>query len=82
MRNTIEDKEKLADKLDEDDKNAISEALSEAQDWVNSNEDADLEGLEEQLKELQRICDPIVAKVYQGQGGQGAEDDDEEFEDL
>jgi len=82
MRNTIEDKEKLADKLDEDDKNAISEALSEAQDWVNSNEDADLEGLEEQLKELQRICDPIVAKVYQGQGGQGGDDDDEEFEDL
>ena len=83
MRNTIEDKEKLADKLDEDDKNSISEALSEAQDWINSNEDADLEGLEEQLKELQRICDPIVAKVYQSQGSQGGmDDDDEEFEDL
>merc|ERR1711915_693109 len=69
MRNTIEDKEKLADKLDEDDKNTIAEALSEAQDWINSNEDADREGLEEQLKDLQRICDPIIATVYQGQGG-------------
>jgi len=30
MRNTIEDKDKLADKLDEDDKNTIQEALTEA----------------------------------------------------
>jgi heat shock protein 5 len=29
MRNTIEDKEKLADKLDEDDKETIDEALKE-----------------------------------------------------
>jgi heat shock protein 5 len=64
MRNTIEDKEKLATKLSEEDKTTISEALTEAQDWINSNEDADKDGLEEQLKDLQRICDPIVAKVY------------------
>lgn len=30
MRNQIEDKEKLADKLDEDDKKAIADALQEA----------------------------------------------------
>lgn len=82
MRNTIEDKEKLATKLSEEDKNTIAEALTETQDWVNSNDDADKDGLEEQLKDLQRICDPIIAKVYQSQGGQGGEADDEEFEDL
>jgi len=82
MRNTIEDKEKLATKLSEEDKNAIAEALTETQDWINSNDDADKDGLEEQLKDLQRICDPIIAKVYQSQGGQGGEADDEEFEDL
>ena len=37
MRNTIEDKTKLADKLDTDDKNTIAEALTEAEDWLNSN---------------------------------------------
>jgi len=82
MRNTIEDKEKLATKLSEEDKNTIAEALTETQDWINSNDDADKDGLEEQLKDLQRICDPIIAKVYQSQGGQGGEADDEEFEDL
>ena len=83
MRNTIEDKDKLADKLDMDDKNTIAEALTEAEDWLNSNDDADKDAFEEQMKELQRTCDPIIANIYQSQGGQGGEyDDDEEFEDL
>lgn len=83
MRNQIEDSEKLADKIDDDDKNSIGEALSEAQDWLSANDDADREDLEAQLKSLQKVCDPIVAKVYQAQGGQGQGGyDDEEFEDL
>jgi len=49
---------------------------------MNSNDDADKEGFEEQLKELQRVCDPIIAQLYQQQGGQGQDWDDEEFEDL
>ena len=65
MRNTIEDKEKLATKLSEEDKNTISEALTETQDWINSNDDADKDALTEQLKDLQKVCDPIIAKVYQ-----------------
>jgi len=64
MRNTVEDKEKLANKIDEDDKEKILDALQEAQEWLNSNEDADKEDLESHLKDLQSICDPIIAKVY------------------
>jgi len=73
MRNTIEDKEKLADKLDDDDKNSIAEALTEASDWLSSNDDADKDDLEEHLKDLQRVCDPIIAKVYQSSGGQNGQ---------
>lgn len=69
MRNTIEDKDKLADKMAEDDKNTIANALTEAEDWLNSNEDADKEGFEYQMKEMQSICDPIIAQIYQQQGG-------------
>jgi endoplasmic reticulum chaperone BiP len=39
MRSTIEDRDKLADKLDSNDKSAIKDALDEAQDWVKDNED-------------------------------------------
>jgi len=82
MRNTIEDKDKLADKLDQDDKNTIADAIAEAEDWLNSNDEAAREDYDEQLKDLQRICDPIIASIYESQGGQGGYDDDEEFEDL
>jgi heat shock protein 5 len=66
MRNTIEDKDKLADKLDEDDKSTISDALTDAEDWLNQNDEADKDDYDEQMKELQRICDPIIAQIYQG----------------
>ena len=52
MRNTIEDKEKLADKIEDSDKETIKDALTEAQDWLNSNTDADKDDLEAKLKEL------------------------------
>lgn len=69
MRNTIEDKDKLAEKLDEDDKSTISDALTEAEDWLNANDDAEKDDFDEHMKELQSVCDPIIAKVYQSQGG-------------
>ena len=64
MRNTIEDKDKLAEKLADDDKTTIRDAISEVEDWLNSNEDAEKDELEEQMKDLQSICDPIIAKIY------------------
>ena len=69
MRNTIEDKTKLADKLDTDDKNTIAEALTEAEDWLNSNQDAEKDEYFDAMTELQSICNPIVAKIYDQQGG-------------
>lgn len=84
MRTTIEDKDRLADKLDEDDKSSIADALTEAEDWLNSNEEASKDDFEENMKDLQRVCDPIIASIYQTQGGQGGsyDEDDEEYEDL
>jgi len=64
MRNTIEDRDKLADKINEDDKNSIASALTEAEDWLNSNEDAEKEDIDYQKRELQSVCDPIIAQIY------------------
>ena len=82
MKNSIDDKDKLADKLEEEDKHVIRGALTDAQDWLNANADAEREDLDDKLKELQSVCDPIISKIYQGMGGQGASYDDEEFGDL
>lgn len=64
MRNTIEDRDKLADKLDSYDKNTIADALTETEDWLNLNSDAGKDEYEDKLKEIQRICDPIIASIY------------------
>lgn len=84
MKNSVEDKDKLAEKLSEEDKSSIKDALTDASDWLNANSDAEKDEFEDKLKELQSVCDPIISKVYQGMGGQGgaAADDDEEFDDL
>jgi len=52
MRNTIEAKDKLADKLSESEKNEISDALTNAEDWLNSNQEAEKDEFEDQMKEV------------------------------
>merc|ERR1712176_330849 len=52
MKNSIEDKDKLAEKLSDEDKSTIKDALTDAQDWLNANSDAEKDDYEEKLKEL------------------------------
>jgi heat shock protein 5 len=90
MKNTIEDKEKgLGNKISEDEKETITNALKEAQDWLSANQDAEKDEYDTHLKDLQKICDPIIGKFYQqggqaGPGGAGpnADSDSEEPEDT
>ena len=89
MKNTVEDKEKgIGAKLTEDEKETIGNALKEAQDWLNANQEAEKDEYDSHLKDLQKICDPIIGKIYQQQGGQpgggptGEDADNEEPEDT
>jgi len=69
MRNQIEDKEKLGGKISDEDKETISEAVKKALDWIDDNAEATKEDLQQQLKDLEAVCNPIVSKLYQGSGG-------------
>ena len=89
MKNTVEDKEKgIGAKLSEDEKETIGNALKEAQDWLNANQEAEKDEYDSHLKDLQKICDPIIGKLYQQAGGQpgagqsGEDADNEEPEDT
>ena len=75
MKNTISDSDKLADKLDDEDKSSIEEAIKEALDWLDENQEADKEEYDEQLKQLEQVCNPIVTKAY---GSAASDDDDDE----
>jgi len=80
MKNTVEDKKKAGDKISEDDKKAILDAVEEGIKWVDGNPDADEDALKEKQKEIEEVCNPIISKLYQGgapPGGEGAPESDE-----
>ena len=79
IKQSVESPEKLADKLAEEDKTTIQDALKEATEWMSSNQEATKEEYEEKQKELEGICNPIISKAYEGQGGEagGAEGEED-----
>ncbi|PHJ18019.1 chaperonin protein [Cystoisospora suis] len=72
MKTTVEDKDKLADKIEEDDKKTIMDKVTEAQEWLTTNPDADAEEMRDKLKDVEAVCNPIISKVYGQTGGPGA----------
>merc|ERR1711953_707591 len=71
----------LSEKLDEEEKEKISDALKDGQSWLDSNPEADADEIKEKQKEVESICAPIVSKYYQAGGGGGGGGMDEEDED-
>ena len=70
MKNTVEDKEKgIGDKISQSEKDEITNALKEAQDWLSANQEAEKDDYDTHLKDLQKVCDPIISKIYQQAGG-------------
>nr|CAH0107523.1 unnamed protein product [Daphnia galeata] len=68
MKSTVED-EKFKDKLSDADKTTILDKCNEVIKWLDANQLADKEEFEHKQKEIERVCNPIVTKLYQGAGG-------------
>merc|ERR1711939_901227 len=70
MKNTLSDEEKgIKDKIDEEDAEALEEAVQDVLDWLDENQEAELEEYQEKQKELEGIVNPIMQKVYAAAGG-------------
>ncbi|KAI3773347.1 hypothetical protein L1987_47873 [Smallanthus sonchifolius] len=84
MKNQVNDKDKLADKLDSDEKEKIETATKEALEWLDDNQSAEKEEYDEKLKEVEAVCNPIVTAVYQRSGGApgGEAEEDDEHDEL
>jgi len=81
LKNQLGDKEKLGGKLSAADKETVEEAVDKAIKWIENNKDASVDDLKQQKKDLESIVQPIVGKLYEGQGqapppGGAAPDDD------
>lgn len=73
MRNTLQE-EKLKDKFEAGDKEKIEAAVQETIDWLDKNQCAEKEEFEAMQKDLEAIVNPVMMKVYQAAGGEGAPD--------
>ncbi|KAG5572559.1 hypothetical protein H5410_062325 [Solanum commersonii] len=72
MRNTVRD-EKISGKLDPSEKQKIEKAVDEIIEWLDRNQLAEVDEFEDKLKELEKLCNPIIGKMYQGGAGAGGD---------
>merc|ERR1712050_631069 len=68
MKSTLDD-EKLKEKISEDEKRTMSSKCDEALKWLDSNQLAEVEEFQDKQKEVEAVCNPIISKLYQQQGG-------------
>jgi len=87
LKTQINDKDKLGAKISDEDKEKIEEAVNAKISWLEENAEAEAEDFKAQKKELEDTVQPIIAKLYQGQGGAPppggeSEDDDMDKDEL
>jgi len=82
VRNTINDDEKLGDKISADDKATVEETIKDAIEWLEQNSLAEKDEFDEKYKEVEKVVQPIFSKLYGGaQAHHGAPGADEEMPD-
>ncbi|KAG2435338.1 hypothetical protein HXX76_007411 [Chlamydomonas incerta] len=79
MKSTVEDK--MKDKIEEEDKEKITAAVKEALEWLDENPDAEPDEYKDKLKEVEDVCNPIIAEVYKKSGGPSGGGDSEDLGD-
>ena len=70
LRNSTSD-DKLASKLSPSDKSALESAVDETLKWLDANQEATVDEYEHKQKELEKISNPIMTKLYQGAAAGG-----------
>merc|ERR1712232_499516 len=71
LKKTIND-DKLKGKISDEDRKTIETAANEATQWLEKNQSAEKDEIEYQRKELEKKVTPIMTKIYQQSGAQGA----------
>jgi len=84
IKNTINDEDKIKDKLTDDDKETLENLVKETTEWIDENQNSDKDEFEEKQKEIEKTVNPIMSKLYAAGGsdsGAGGADEDEEMPD-
>ncbi|XP_051899721.1 heat shock cognate 71 kDa protein-like [Pristis pectinata] len=65
MKGSVEDVN-LRNKISEEDKKKIIDLCNQTISWLERNQMAEKEEFEHKQKELEKVCHPIITKLYQG----------------
>jgi L1 cell adhesion molecule like protein len=65
MKSTIED-DKVKEKVPEEDRKTVLEKINDVIRWLDANQLAEKEEFEDKQKDLEKICNPIITKLYAG----------------
>ena len=68
IKSSIED-ENIRTKVSESDRQTVLNKVNETIRWLDSNQMAETEEFGHKQKELESICNPIITKMYQQNGG-------------
>ncbi|KAI8340834.1 heat shock protein 70 family [Chlamydoabsidia padenii] len=68
LRNTLQE-DKVKDKLEPADKEKLEKAINETIEWLDNSHEASKDEYEGRQKELEEVANPIMMKLYQGEGG-------------
>jgi len=70
--------ENVKDKLSEEDVDTIKGIVEAGQEWLEENDEADIDEIKAKIEEIEAEANPIMGSLYQGGG---AADDDFDFDD-
>jgi len=65
MKSTVED-EKVKDKIPEADRKIVMDKCNDIIRWLDANQLAEKEEFEDKQKDLEKVCNPIISKMYAG----------------
>jgi len=65
MKSTLQN-DQLKDKISNDDSTKILSSCNDAINWLDQNQMAETEEFKDKQKEVEGICNPIIARLYQG----------------
>lgn len=59
----------------------MEEAIDAAIKWLEENQDTDSEEYKKQKKQLEDVVQPIISKLYQGQGPPPSSEQEDDMKD-
>lgn len=65
MKSTVED-DKVKEKIPEEDRKTVLDKCNDVIRWLDANQLAEKEEFEDKQKELEKVCNPIITKLYAG----------------